>query len=181
MRFRPTTKQWLERGAMFGWPFIYMWMVIALDTEHGIPPGFDGFYPVLLAATAVAGAIGCALWHRAGLELSPRNLAVRRLFSTEVIPWSEVYGITVNNHWTGDNHVYVASVGRFTIRAPAPCSSRRRSRDDPGFDEKVEQIGQFWIDNRGPEWVPQPGYHYDIWRADLPLPPSPPPPFSAAT
>ncbi|KUJ58470.1 hypothetical protein AB0N87_39190 [Streptomyces sp. NPDC093228] len=87
-----------------------------------------------------------------GITLTPSAAVVHNL-RRRTIPWSNVQAIQVDSLFGSRTVVLYEAGGRRTrLRAPItgfPSVDRR-------FEEKFHTIGRWWLDHRGPDWVPVP-------------------------
>ncbi|WP_063796039.1 hypothetical protein [Peterkaempfera griseoplana] len=144
IRFRRTL---LERTSPMMGPIVMMFLasvaMSATGDHHGIPPaGTAGVLVAMLVGTLLGRGQGVTLTHHA---LVVDN--VRR----RVIPWSGVQGILVDRA-LGQRTIVVCEAGGRRTRLPAPTGGAFSW--DPRFEEKFHTIGRWWLDHRGPGWVP---------------------------
>ncbi|MEV7244105.1 hypothetical protein AB0N92_23060 [Streptomyces sp. NPDC093248] len=87
-----------------------------------------------------------------GVTLTPSAAIVHNL-RRRTIPWSSVQAIQIESLLGSRTVVIYEAGGRRTrLRAPITASLNR----DRCFEEKFHTIGRWWLDHRGPDWVPVP-------------------------
>ncbi|MEU9346847.1 hypothetical protein AB0D74_37135 [Streptomyces sp. NPDC048278] len=89
---------------------------------------------------------------RFGVTLTP-SAAVAHGFRRRTVPWSNVQAIRIESILGSRNVVIYEAGGRHT-RLRAPMTGFLSW--DRNFEEKFHTIGRWWLDHRGPDWVPVP-------------------------
>ena len=87
-----------------------------------------------------------------GITLTSSAAVVHR-FRRRTIPWADVQAICVEPQFGVQTVVIYEAGGRCT-RLRAPITGWLNW--DRGFEEKFHTIGRWWLDHRGPDWVPVP-------------------------
>ncbi|MEV7326349.1 hypothetical protein [Streptomyces sp. NPDC093970] len=101
---------------------------------------------------------------RLGVSLTPSAAIVYNL-RRRTVPWSNVQAIHVES-LLGSQTVVIYEAGGRCTRLRAPITGfLNRDRD---FEEKFHSIGRWWMDHRGPDWVPVPPP--EPWWHDQPAP-----------
>lgn len=178
IRFTPARWEWLS--SLLGL-FLLPTLTVGPDLlsgETATSPGLFVFGGALATSAVVFAPFTPGL-----LELHADHVVLRKWWwiRRTTIPWSDVEGIVVRaNSWGGRDEVNFVSRGR-VHRVNLPGSRTFSGRTAPDLDAKLDRLGQWWIDHRGPAWHPMPGCYPDgVWRMDLPPPPLPPPPYPAS-
>ncbi|MFF7473687.1 hypothetical protein [Streptomyces sp. NPDC008092] len=89
---------------------------------------------------------------RFGVTLTP-SAAIAHNFRRRTIPWSNVQAIQIES-LLGSRTVVIYEAGGRRTRLRAPMSGFLSW--DHSFEEKFHTIGRWWLDHRGPDWVPVP-------------------------
>ncbi|MEU6535675.1 hypothetical protein [Streptomyces sp. NPDC047000] len=112
------------------------------------------FRPLRFAVViwAVVLVLGLATSRPLGIALTP-SAAVVRVFRRRTIPWADVQAICVESQFGSRIVVIYEASGRVT-RLRAPITGWLKW--DRRFEEKFHTIGGWWLDHRGPDWVPVP-------------------------
>jgi hypothetical protein len=85
-----------------------------------------------------------------GVNLTSDELVVHNLRRKNV-PWSKVQAITTESAGSGWRAVVWTEDGtRIPLRAPSAPFRRRSAR----FERQFAQLGDWWLDHRGPDWQP---------------------------
>ncbi|MFE5406130.1 hypothetical protein ACFQ9Z_33170 [Streptomyces sp. NPDC056580] len=87
-----------------------------------------------------------------GVTLTPSAAIVHNL-RRRTIPWSSVQAIQIESLF-GSRTVVIYEAGGRRTRLRAPITAFLNW--DHSFEEKFHTIGRWWLDNRGPDWVPVP-------------------------
>ncbi|MFI6335947.1 hypothetical protein [Streptomyces sp. NPDC050535] len=115
-----------------------------------------GMYSGGLIAVSVVWAaalvLGGALPSYFGITLTPAAAVVHNL-RRRTIPWSDVQAIGVEP-LLGTRTVVIHEVSGRRTRLRAPITGFLAW--DRGFEEKVDVIGRWWWEHRGPDWTPAP-------------------------
>lgn len=89
---------------------------------------------------------------RFGVTLTPTAAVVHNL-RRRAIPWADVQAIQIESV-LGSRAVVIYEAGGRHTRLRAPMSGFLSW--DRGFEEKFHTIGRWWLQHRGPDWVPVP-------------------------
>ncbi|WP_369225394.1 hypothetical protein AB5J52_31550 [Streptomyces sp. R39] len=87
-----------------------------------------------------------------GITLTP-SAAVVHGFRRRSIPWSDVQAVQIESLF-GNRTVVIYEAGGRATRLRAPSTGFLSW--DRGFEEKFHTIGRWWLDHRGPDWIPVP-------------------------
>lgn len=87
-----------------------------------------------------------------GVTLTPSE-AVAHNLRRRTIPWSDVQAVQIES-LLGSRTVVIYEAGGRRTRLRAPTTGFLSW--DRGFEEKFHTIGRWWLDHRGPDWVPVP-------------------------
>ncbi|MFJ8996019.1 hypothetical protein ACIRQH_37140 [Streptomyces sp. NPDC102279] len=119
--------------------------------EHVGRPGFESWIQFLLIMLVLGVAV-VSLTSLFGITLTPSAARVHNL-RRRTIPWASVQSVRVEPIM-GVRVValYEADGRRTRLRAPTTGFLQW----DRGFEEKFHVIGQWWLANRGSDWVPVP-------------------------
>lgn len=101
---------------------------------------------------------------RSGVTLTPTAAVVHNL-RRRTIPWADVQAIRIESV-LGSRTVVIYEAGGRHTRLRAPMSGFLSW--DRGFEEKFHTIGRWWLQHRGPDWVPVPPP--GVWWGGPPAP-----------
>lgn len=87
-----------------------------------------------------------------GVTLTPSAAIVHNI-RRRTIPWSSVQAIQIESLF-GSRTVVIYEAGGRRTRLRAPITAFLNW--DRSFEEKFHTIGRWWLDHRGPDWVPVP-------------------------
>lgn len=87
-----------------------------------------------------------------GVTLTP-SAAIAHNLRRRTIQWSDVQAIQIES-LLGSRTVVIYEAGGRHTRLRAPMTGFLSW--DRGFEEKFHTIGRWWLDHRGPDWVPVP-------------------------
>ncbi|WP_181802192.1 hypothetical protein [Streptomyces shenzhenensis] len=87
-----------------------------------------------------------------GITLTPSEAVVHSL-RRRPIPWSDVQAVQIES-LLGSRAVVIYEAGGRATRLRAPSTGFLSW--DRGFEEKFHTIGRWWLDHRGPDWIPVP-------------------------
>ncbi|MEU7382552.1 MULTISPECIES: hypothetical protein [unclassified Streptomyces] len=111
---------------------------------HVVVPGLFAWGALLLLAVITSRFFG--------VTLTP-SAAVVHNFRRRTIPWSNVQAIRIESFF-GNRTVVIYEAGGRRTRLRAPITGFLNW--DRGFEEKFHVIGRWWLEHRGPDWVPVP-------------------------
>ncbi|MEW1776216.1 hypothetical protein [Streptomyces sp. NPDC086777] len=132
-------------------------------------PGFVVVVPsqvlLLLNDGSLASALvpGLVIWgvllplaliasRRFGVTLTP-TAAVVHNFRRRTVPWANVQAIQISS-LLGSRTVVIYEAGGRQTRLRAPMTGFLSW--DRDFEEKFHTVGRWWLQHRGPDWVPVP-------------------------
>lgn len=120
-------------------------MAVMAGTGHRLLP----------VAQPTAGALGAmlvgTLLGRGQSVALTREAIVISTVRRRTIPWSQIQGILVDRA-LGQRTIVVCEADGRRTRLPTPTGGAFSW--DPRFDEKFHTIGRWWLDHRGPGWLP---------------------------
>ncbi|MFF7986606.1 hypothetical protein ACFZDK_47285 [Streptomyces sp. NPDC007901] len=127
-------------------------IVTAFQVLLWLSGGSSGPVLFTLAMWAVLLPVALIVPRPFGVTLTPSAAVVRNL-RRRTIPWSNVQAVRVES-LLGSRTVVIYEAGGRATRLRAPITGFLNW--DRGFGEKFHTIGRWWLDHRGPDWVPVP-------------------------
>ncbi|MEU6199934.1 hypothetical protein [Streptomyces sp. NPDC047061] len=130
-------------------------IVIVMSSQVVFRLEGDPTGPLLVSAVVLCGVLpllGLITSWSLGITLTP-SAAVVHAFRRRTVPWSDVQAIRIEP-LLGSRTVVIYEAGGRCTRLRAPSTGILSW--DRDFEEKFHTIGRWWLDHRGPDWIPVP-------------------------